>query len=45
MDKVFGRDATAVTVLGADGTATTLAEAPKEDVADAVWDLVVARLR
>jgi phosphopantothenoylcysteine decarboxylase/phosphopantothenate--cysteine ligase len=44
VDKVFGRDDNAVTVLGADGSTTELAEAPKEDIADAVWDLVVARL-
>ena len=44
-DKVFGRDTNAVTVLGADGSAVQIGEAAKEDVADAVWDLVVARLR
>ena len=37
---MFGQETNAVTVLGADGSVTELAEAPKEDVADAVWDLV-----
>jgi phosphopantothenoylcysteine decarboxylase/phosphopantothenate--cysteine ligase len=44
VDKVFGRDENTATVLGADGSTTELAQAPKEDIADAVWDLVVARL-
>jgi phosphopantothenoylcysteine decarboxylase/phosphopantothenate--cysteine ligase len=44
VDKAFGADANAASVLGADGTATVLDERPKEDLADAVWDLVVARL-
>jgi phosphopantothenoylcysteine decarboxylase/phosphopantothenate--cysteine ligase len=44
VDKVFGRDDNAVIVLGADGSTTELARARKEDIADAVWDLVVARL-
>ncbi|MGE5827519.1 MAG: bifunctional phosphopantothenoylcysteine decarboxylase/phosphopantothenate--cysteine ligase CoaBC [Micromonosporaceae bacterium] len=43
-DKVFGRDTTVVTILGADGSRTDIAEAAKEDVADAVWDHVVTRL-
>ena len=42
--KVENKDANAVTVLGADGSSTVLAEAPKDDIADAVWSLVVARL-
>jgi phosphopantothenoylcysteine decarboxylase/phosphopantothenate--cysteine ligase len=45
VDKVFGADANAATVLGADGTTAALDERPKEDLADAVWDLIVARLR
>ncbi|MDT5025745.1 MAG: phosphopantothenoylcysteine decarboxylase / phosphopantothenate---cysteine ligase [Micromonosporaceae bacterium] len=44
VDKVFGQDTNAVTVLGADGSVTEITEASKEDVADAVWDLVAARL-
>jgi phosphopantothenoylcysteine decarboxylase/phosphopantothenate--cysteine ligase len=44
VDKVFGADANAATVLGADGSTVALDERPKEDLADAVWDLVVARL-
>ncbi len=42
--RVFGADHNTVTVLGADGTTTVLGELPKDDVADAVWDAVVARL-
>jgi phosphopantothenoylcysteine decarboxylase / phosphopantothenate---cysteine ligase len=44
VDRVFGRETNAVTVLGADGTSVELAEAPKEDIADAVWNLIAARL-
>jgi phosphopantothenoylcysteine decarboxylase/phosphopantothenate--cysteine ligase len=44
VDKVFGQETNAITVLGADGSITDLAEAPKEEIADAVWDLVVTRL-
>jgi len=44
VDKVFGRDTNTVTVLGADGSTVELAEADKEDVADALWDLFAARL-
>jgi phosphopantothenoylcysteine decarboxylase/phosphopantothenate--cysteine ligase len=34
----------AAVVLGADGTATDIPHGPKDDLADAVWDLVVKRL-
>jgi phosphopantothenoylcysteine decarboxylase/phosphopantothenate--cysteine ligase len=44
VDKVFGQETNAVTVLDATGTVAELAEAPKDDVADAVWDLVARRL-
>ena len=44
VDRVFGADANTVTVLGADGSTQALGELPKHDVADAVWDAVVARL-
>jgi len=44
VDQVFGAERNAATVLGADGSTTVLDERPKEDLADAVWDLVVARL-
>ena len=44
VEKVFGQEGNAVTVLGADGSTLELSERPKEDVADAVWDLVVDRL-
>ncbi|MET8361029.1 bifunctional phosphopantothenoylcysteine decarboxylase/phosphopantothenate--cysteine ligase CoaBC [Micromonospora sp. NPDC005171] len=43
-DLVFGADTNTVTVVGADGSVSRLPEQAKEDVADAVWDLVVARL-
>jgi phosphopantothenoylcysteine decarboxylase/phosphopantothenate--cysteine ligase len=44
VDRVFGADRNTVTLLGADGSATELGELSKDDVADAVWDAVVARL-
>ncbi|WP_410814272.1 bifunctional phosphopantothenoylcysteine decarboxylase/phosphopantothenate--cysteine ligase CoaBC [Micromonospora sp. 067-2] len=43
-DLVFGADTNTVTVIGADGSVSRLPEQSKDDVADAVWDLVVARL-
>ncbi|MEU8158221.1 bifunctional phosphopantothenoylcysteine decarboxylase/phosphopantothenate--cysteine ligase CoaBC [Micromonospora sp. NPDC048986] len=43
-DLVFGADTNTVTVIGADGSVGRLPEQAKEAVADAVWDLVVARL-
>ncbi|MEV4659955.1 bifunctional phosphopantothenoylcysteine decarboxylase/phosphopantothenate--cysteine ligase CoaBC [Micromonospora sp. NPDC049301] len=43
-DLVFGADTNTVTVIGADGSVSRLPEQAKEDVADSVWDLVVARL-
>ncbi|GIF70157.1 phosphopantothenoylcysteine decarboxylase [Asanoa ishikariensis] len=43
-DKVFGSDANTATVLGADGTETVFPQQPKEDLADAVWDLITTRL-
>ncbi|MEV4756819.1 bifunctional phosphopantothenoylcysteine decarboxylase/phosphopantothenate--cysteine ligase CoaBC [Micromonospora sp. NPDC049559] len=43
-DKVFGADANTATVLGADGSSTVFPEQSKEDLADAVWDLVLTRL-
>ncbi len=42
--KAFGTDHNAVVVLGADGSRTDIPSAPKEDVADAVWDIVATRL-
>ncbi|QLQ35252.1 bifunctional phosphopantothenoylcysteine decarboxylase/phosphopantothenate--cysteine ligase CoaBC [Micromonospora robiginosa] len=44
VDKVFGAETNAATVIGADGAVHRFAEQPKEALADAVWDLVVARL-
>ncbi|MEU7751943.1 bifunctional phosphopantothenoylcysteine decarboxylase/phosphopantothenate--cysteine ligase CoaBC [Micromonospora sp. NPDC049171] len=43
-DLVFGTDTNTVTVIGADGSVSRLPEQAKDAVADAVWDLVVARL-
>ncbi|MBA3488608.1 MAG: bifunctional phosphopantothenoylcysteine decarboxylase/phosphopantothenate--cysteine ligase CoaBC [Longispora sp.] len=40
-DKAFGTDDNTVVVLGRDGTQTPIPTAPKEDIADAVWDIVV----
>jgi phosphopantothenoylcysteine decarboxylase/phosphopantothenate--cysteine ligase len=45
VDRVFGQETNAVTVLGADGSTVELAEAPKEDIADAVWDLIAPKIR
>ncbi|WP_434743712.1 bifunctional phosphopantothenoylcysteine decarboxylase/phosphopantothenate--cysteine ligase CoaBC [Micromonospora sp. SH-82] len=42
-DKVFGAETNTATVIGADGAVHRMPEQSKEDVADAVWDLVVAR--
>ncbi|SCL46829.1 phosphopantothenoylcysteine decarboxylase / phosphopantothenate--cysteine ligase [Micromonospora citrea] len=44
IDKVFGADTNAATVIGADGSVNRLPEQSKEDLADGVWDLVAARL-
>ncbi|SCG69899.1 bifunctional phosphopantothenoylcysteine decarboxylase/phosphopantothenate--cysteine ligase CoaBC [Micromonospora humi] len=44
VDKVFGAETNAATVIGADGAVHRFPEQPKEVLADAVWDLVVARL-
>ena len=38
--RAFGTDDNAATVLDADGKATELSARPKEELADAVWDLV-----
>jgi len=42
--RAFEVDSNAAVVLGADGSATTVPSGLKEDLADAVWDLVVPRL-
>jgi phosphopantothenoylcysteine decarboxylase / phosphopantothenate---cysteine ligase len=42
-DKTFGSDRNAAVVLDTDGRRTDLGERPKDGIADAVWDLVVAR--
>ena len=44
VDRVFGADHNTVTLLGSDGSTTVLAELPKDDVSDAIWDAVVARI-
>ncbi|GIJ36012.1 bifunctional phosphopantothenoylcysteine decarboxylase/phosphopantothenate--cysteine ligase CoaBC [Micromonospora sediminimaris] len=43
-DKVFGAETNAATVISVDGSVTWIPERSKEDLADGVWDLVVARL-
>jgi phosphopantothenoylcysteine decarboxylase/phosphopantothenate--cysteine ligase len=42
--RTFGAEDNAATILGADGTSTTVPEGSKESLGHAVWDLVVARL-
>ncbi|GGM41866.1 phosphopantothenoylcysteine decarboxylase [Micromonospora sonchi] len=42
-DKVFGAETNAATVIGVDGSVTRMPERSKEELADGVWDLVVAR--
>ena len=44
VDKAFGRDVNEAIVLGADGSTTVIGERPKEELADAVLDLVLDRL-
>jgi phosphopantothenoylcysteine decarboxylase / phosphopantothenate---cysteine ligase len=44
VDRGFGTDTNAATVLGSDGSVTDLTEMGKSDLADRVLDLVVARL-
>ncbi|MGC5032075.1 bifunctional phosphopantothenoylcysteine decarboxylase/phosphopantothenate--cysteine ligase CoaBC [Micromonospora sp. DT229] len=44
LDKVFGADTNAATVIDVEGSVTRLAEQSKEELADEVWDLVVVRL-
>ena len=41
---VFGADTNAATVFGADGSVTVLSQRSKDDLADAVWDLVGTHL-
>ncbi|MGC5019483.1 bifunctional phosphopantothenoylcysteine decarboxylase/phosphopantothenate--cysteine ligase CoaBC [Micromonospora sp. DT47] len=43
-NKVFGAETNTATVIGADGSVSRMPEQSKEDLADAVWDLAVARL-
>jgi phosphopantothenoylcysteine decarboxylase / phosphopantothenate---cysteine ligase len=40
----FGTADNEVAVLGADGTEVKLARAPKDDIADEIWDMIAARL-
>ncbi|GIJ27122.1 phosphopantothenoylcysteine decarboxylase [Micromonospora qiuiae] len=42
-DKVFGAETNAATVIGVDGSVIRMPERSKEELADGVWDLVVAR--
>lgn len=43
VDKVFGTETNTATVIGTDGAVHRLPEQAKEDLADRVWDLVLAR--
>jgi phosphopantothenoylcysteine decarboxylase/phosphopantothenate--cysteine ligase len=43
--KVFGREVSAVTILGADGSWVSVEETGKRTVADRVWDAVLDRRR
>ncbi len=43
-DKVFGADDSAVTVIDTAGTTTELGPGSKDDLADAVWDLVFTKM-
>jgi phosphopantothenoylcysteine decarboxylase/phosphopantothenate--cysteine ligase len=45
VDRVFGAEHNTVTLITADGHTTFLGELPKDDVSDAIWDQVVARLQ
>jgi len=42
--KVFGQPDSEALILGADGSGTTVPLGPKEQLADAVWDVVARRL-
>ncbi len=42
--KAFGRDTNAAVLLSTDGTETEIPDGPKESLAEAVWDAVVAGL-
>ncbi|MDH6139842.1 phosphopantothenoylcysteine decarboxylase/phosphopantothenate--cysteine ligase [Kitasatospora sp. GP30] len=42
--KAFGTDTNEAVILGADGSETPVPPGPKEELADAIWDQVVARL-
>ncbi|MFJ5234830.1 bifunctional phosphopantothenoylcysteine decarboxylase/phosphopantothenate--cysteine ligase CoaBC [Kitasatospora sp. NPDC088391] len=42
--KAFGQDTNSAVLLGADGSEVHIADGPKEALADAIWDQVVARL-
>lgn len=42
--RAFGTEDNQAVVLGADGSVTDIPAGPKDDLADRVWDLVVARL-
>jgi len=44
-DRTFGADDNAAIVLGDDGSSTEISPRSKDDLADAVWDLVLPRLR
>ncbi|GAA3267645.1 bifunctional phosphopantothenoylcysteine decarboxylase/phosphopantothenate--cysteine ligase CoaBC [Dactylosporangium vinaceum] len=43
VDKTFGAEHNQAVILGADGTRDDLPELPKDDLADRIWDRVIAR--
>ncbi|GAA3451565.1 bifunctional phosphopantothenoylcysteine decarboxylase/phosphopantothenate--cysteine ligase CoaBC [Dactylosporangium matsuzakiense] len=43
VDKTFGAERNQAVILGADGTRDDLPELPKDDLADRIWDRVIAR--
>jgi phosphopantothenoylcysteine decarboxylase/phosphopantothenate--cysteine ligase len=45
VDKTFGAEHNTAVLLGADGGRSTFPEGSKDDLADAIWDVVAARLR
>ncbi|MFI5912687.1 bifunctional phosphopantothenoylcysteine decarboxylase/phosphopantothenate--cysteine ligase CoaBC [Dactylosporangium sp. NPDC051541] len=43
VDKTFGAERNQAVILGADGTRDDLPDLPKDDLADRIWDRVIAR--
>jgi phosphopantothenoylcysteine decarboxylase/phosphopantothenate--cysteine ligase len=45
VDKTFGAEHNTAVLIGADGSRSTFPEGSKDDLADAIWDVVAVRLR